>query len=290
MLIQVTWNIDPEIFAIGGFPLRYYSLFFVVAFLLGYKIMVGIFKREGRDEALVNKLMIYVIAGTIIGARLGHTLFYEFGYYKNHPLEIILPFKISNGEFEITGYQGLASHGGAIGILAAVWIFCRKHKLHLLWVLDRLVIVVALGGFFIRLGNFFNSEIIGSPTHLPWAVVFARVDAIPRHPAQLYEALAYIAIFFLLYSWYRKNKYGNKGLLFGWFLLFTFSARLLIEFYKEEQVPFEESLTLNMGQLLSIPFIILGLYFLIRKEAPVNKGDDLTGNDIDKESESAIRS
>ena len=192
MLLQIVWNIDPEIIRIGGFSLRYYSLFFVVAFLLGYSIINKIYNEEKLQSDLVNKLLIYVIAGTIIGARLGHTLFYEFVYYKHHLLEIFLPFRIGNGKFELTGYRGLASHGGAIGILIAIWIYSRNTKLKFLWILDRLVIVVALGGFFIRLGNFFNSEILGSATDMPWAVVFARVDLVPRHPAQLYEAFSYL--------------------------------------------------------------------------------------------------
>lgn len=267
MLLQIVWNIDPEIFRIGGFALRYYSLFFVVVFLLGYNIMHNIYKDEGLQEDLVNKLLIYVIVGTILGARLGHTLFYEFDYFKHHLLEIVLPFKITDGKFELTGYQGLASHGGAIGILLAVWLYSGNNKLSTLWVLDRLVIVVALGGFFIRLGNFFNSEILGSPTDVAWAVVFTRVDLVPRHPAQFYEAFAYLFIFLALLYRYKIRKPLKVGWLFGLFLILTFSARFLIEFFKEDQEPFERMLPLNMGQLLSLPFIIGGLYFLIRRRA-----------------------
>lgn len=266
MLLQIVWNIDPEIFRVGGFALRYYSLFFAIAFLLGYNIMHKIYKDEGLQVDLVNKLLIYIIVGTIIGARLGHTLFYEFDYFRHHLLEIVLPFKISNGKFELTGYQGLASHGGAIGILLAVWLYSRNNKLSTLWVLDRLVIVVALGGFFIRLGNFFNSEILGSPADVPWAVVFSRVDLIPRHPAQLYEAFAYLLIFLALFFTYKTRSPLKPGWSFGLFLVLTFSARFLIEFFKEDQEPFERMLPLNMGQLLSLPFIFLGLYFLIRRE------------------------
>ncbi len=162
-MLQINWNVNPEIFRIGGFALRYYSLMFLPAFLLSYFLLNKIFKKENVSELLLKKLFIYVFLGTVIGARLGHTLFYEFGYYKNHLLEIILPFKITHGQFDFTGYQGLASHGGAIGILLAVALYCKKYKQSFLWVIDRLVIVVSLSGFFIRVGNFFNSEIIGKP-------------------------------------------------------------------------------------------------------------------------------
>jgi phosphatidylglycerol---prolipoprotein diacylglyceryl transferase len=171
ILVYVTWNIDPEIFRIGGFALRYYSVLFVLAFISGYWIMSYIFQKEKIPVESLNKFFIYVFLGTLIGARLGHTLFYEFGYFKYHLLEIIFPFRISAEKgFEFTGYQGLASHGGAIGILIAV----------------------ALSGFFIRMGNLFNSEIIGRPTTVPWAFIFTKVDLIPRHPVQLYEAILYL--------------------------------------------------------------------------------------------------
>lgn len=264
-LLQIIWNTDPEIFKIGGFSLRYYSLLFVVAFVLGFLLMKKMYQREGLGEPQLNPLVIYVIAGTIIGARLGQVLFYEFGYYKNHLAEMVLPFRISNGKFEWTGYRGLASHGGAIGILTAVWLYARKYKVPMLWVLDRLVIAVALGGFFIRLGNFFNSEILGQLSTLPWAVVFTKVDLVPRHPAQLYEALAYLAIFGVLWLLYRNEKAQKRGLLFGWFLVLVFTARFLIEFVKADQEAFESRLLLNMGQLLSLPFVLAGLYFLLRK-------------------------
>ena len=207
--------------------------------------------------------MLYVVIGTLAGARLGHTLFYEFGYYKNHLLEIILPFRITNGQFELSGYQGLASHGGAIGILLAVALYCRKYKQSFLWIMDRLVIVVALSGFFIRVGNFFNSEIIGKPTNLSWGVIFERVDLIPRHPAQLYEAFSYLFIFGLLWLIYkRKGITLSRGFLFGLFLVLVFAARFIIEFAKEIQEPFEAALLLNLGQILSLPFILVGLYYI----------------------------
>ena len=210
----------------------------------------------------------------MVGARLGHTLFYEFGYYKNHLFEIILPFRIQNGNFEFTGYQGLASHGGAIGILLAVALYCKKYKQSFLWVIDRLVIVVALSGFFIRLGNLFNSEIIGKPADLPWAFVFERVDFIPRHPAQLYEAFFYLVIFCTLWMVYNKRRQQlKKGFLFGLFLILLFSVRFMIEFLKENQESFENRLLINMGQILSLPFILTGLYFVFKKSTVKLKPD-----------------
>lgn len=265
-LIYIQWSASPFIIRIGGFELRYYSLLFAVAFWLGYVLVKKMFQKERKPEELLTPLIIYIMAGTVIGARLGQTLFYEFGYFKNHPLEIILPFRISSGGFEWTGYQGLASHGGAIGILLSLTFYCRKYKQDFLRTIDKLVIAVALAGFFIRLGNFFNSEIIGMPTTLPWGVVFSRVDNIPRHPAQLYEALAYLSIFVWLWTLYKQHGIQlRKGFLFGLFLVLVFTARFLIEFIKEDQEAFEKGWLLNMGQLLSIPFIVAGIYFMTRR-------------------------
>jgi phosphatidylglycerol---prolipoprotein diacylglyceryl transferase len=267
MLLQIHWNIDSEIFRIGGFALRYYTLCFLMAFAFSYWLLSRIYKKEGADKTLLGKLTVYVLIGTIVGARLGHCLFYEFDYYKTKPWEIILPFRWENGRFELTGFQGLASHGGAIGILTAVGLYCRKYKTSMLWVLDRLVIAVAIAGFFIRTGNFFNSEIIGKPTNLPWAVVFERVDNVARHPAQLYEAICYAGIFVLLLLFYRRRiAFTKPGFLFGLFLITVFGVRFCMEFLKENQEAFEEGLLLNMGQLLSIPLIIVGLFFTLRKQ------------------------
>lgn len=267
-LLYIYWNVDPEIFRIGGFGLRYYSLMFVIAFYLGMVLMKKMYRQDGLSEEWLNSLLFYVLLGTVIGARLGQTLFYEFEYFKNHPLQIILPFRFSNGSFEWTGYQGLASHGGAIGIVVAVALYARKYKQSFLQIVDRLVVVVALGGFFIRIGNLFNSEIIGKPAQVPWAFVFAQVDLIPRHPAQLYEAIAYIILFFVLCQMYQNITVRKDGFLFGTFLVLVFSARFLIEFTKEDQEAFEKTMFLNMGQILSVPFVLIGIYFIIRKSKP----------------------
>jgi phosphatidylglycerol---prolipoprotein diacylglyceryl transferase len=271
-LLFIKWNVNPELFRIAEFPLRYYSLMFVIAFLLGYLLMKRMYLKEGLEVRKLDSLVIYLVLGTLIGARLGHVFFYEFGYYMHHPLEIILPFRISNKTFEWTGYQGLASHGGAIGVLLAILFYCKKYKQEFLRIVDKVVIVVALAGFFIRIGNLFNSEIIGKPTDLPWAFIFERVDLIPRHPAQLYEALAYLVIFSIL--WYLYVHQGGqlkKGRLFGLFLVLVFSVRFFVEFVKENQESFENSLLINMGQILSIPFIGIGVYFIFRKTYKVEE-------------------
>ncbi|TJZ54922.1 prolipoprotein diacylglyceryl transferase [Sphingobacterium olei] len=263
----IHWNIDQEIFKIGSFGLRYYSLCWLLAFAVSYVLMLKVFKREGKSQEDLDKLTIYIFLGTLIGARIGHCLFYEFNYYIQHPLEMILPFRKINGSWELTGFMGLASHGGAIGILTALYMYARKTKTDFLWIADKLVLVVPVAGAFIRIGNFFNSEILGKPADLslPWAVVFTQEDSIPRHPAQLYEALGYILLFVLLWVMYQKNQQSKPGLLFGIFLVILFTIRFVIEFFKENQEAFENDMTFNMGQVLSIPFIIVGLYLILRK-------------------------
>ncbi len=263
-LLVIPWNVNPEIFRvtlpiIGSFAVRWYGLLFASSFLIGYVIMDKIFKNENLGEAVLDRLTIYMAIGVIIGARLGHCLFYEPGYYLSHPMEII---KIWHG--------GLASHGAAIGILIAVWLFTRKEKKDYLWALDRIAIVVALSGFLIRMGNLMNSEIYGVETTVPWGFVFLRNHEVaPKHPTQIYEGLAYLAIFVLLYTlyWRKKGKH-IQGMLISLLCILVFTARFFIEFLKEPQVAFEASMKLNMGQLLSIPFILLGifgLYWSIKK-------------------------
>jgi len=269
----IHWNADPVIFEIGSFGLRYYALCFLAAFACSYVLMLKIFKREGKSQELLDQLSIYIFLGTLIGARLGHCLFYEFDYYIKHPLEMILPFRQVNGSWELTGFQGLASHGGAIGILIALLLFSRKTKTDFMWITDRLVIVIPLAGAFVRLGNFFNSEIIGlpAPEGLPWAVVFEKVDMIARHPAQLYEAICYVLIFIILWAMYQKNAKPKPGLLFGIFLILLFGTRFFIEFFKENQEAFEDNMKFNMGQLLSIPFMLGGLFLALRKTKETKK-------------------
>jgi prolipoprotein diacylglyceryl transferase len=267
-LIYIHWNMDPVIFRAGAFSLRYYSVLFAGGILFSYIFLQQIFRQEGIDSRVFEKFAIYIIIGTVAGARLGHCLFYEPAYFLGHPLEIILPWQGMpwTANFRFTGYQGLASHGGALGIFLAVCLFAKKYRISLWWLLDRLSLVVPVAGTMIRLGNLMNSEIIGSPSKVPWAFIFEKVDMLPRHPSQLYEALLYLSLFFVLYHLYKKIKSrGIDGILFGWFLTGLFLIRFFVEFFKANQEPFESVLPLDMGQLLSIPFIIAGIILLYKK-------------------------
>lgn len=263
----VNWNVDPVIVMItDSFPLKYYGALFAAGILLGYFIVRKIYKKENQSVESLDSLLIYVIVGTILGARLGHCFFYEADYFLKHPIEILLPIQKINQVYQFVGYQGLASHGGTIGVLLALILYCKKHKVNILWLLDRTAIAVPVTGAFIRLGNFMNSEIYGKPTNGNWGVVFQRDDFIPRHPTQLYEAFAYLLIFVVLYYMYQSETIRNKkGLIFGCFLVFLFSARFLIEFFKENQESFENDMIINMGQILSIPFIIIGIILVFWK-------------------------
>lgn len=265
-LAYIRWNVNPEIFDLGFWALRYYSLLFVTGIVLGYILMKKIFKKEGLSQELLDKLAIYVFFGTVLGARLGHCIFYEWDYYKDHLAEMIIPWRGTPGEdFQFVGYQGLASHGGAIGIVIALFIFAKRNKFSLIRTLDYMGIVTPIAGACIRLGNLFNSEIYGVETSLPWGFIFElRHETMPKHPTQLYEAISYIAIFIFL--WWLYHKKGNilpRGHIFGWFLILLFAARFFIEFIKEVQVEFESSMALNMGQWLSIPFILAGIALVL---------------------------
>ncbi len=265
----IVWDANPVLVQIGALPLRYYGLLFGLGILLGYKIVSVIFNREAIPMKYLESLLIYIFVGTLLGARLGHCLFYDFDYFSQHPLEILLPFKIEGGNFTFTGFTGLASHGGAIGVLMAIYLFCRKNKMNMLWLLDRVSIGIPIAGAFIRFGNFMNSEIYGKPTNGSWGVVFAQDDLIPRHPTQLYEAFSYLVIAVLLWFLYQHKNDQFKGVLFGYFLIFMFSARFILEFFKENQEHFEDDMLLNMGQLLSIPFIIIGLVLVFMRSKSV---------------------
>jgi len=261
----IYWNVNPEIVNLFGISIRYYGLLFVGGLILSIYILSKIYKLEDIPPGNLEKLSIYGMIGIIAGARLGHCLFYEPSYYLAHPLEMLLPIQQQpGGGFKFTGYQGLASHGGAIGMIIALFIYRRKTKQSMLKTIDLVAIVGPLAGCFIRLGNLMNSEIIGLPTTKPWAFVFARVDNIPRHPAQLYEALAYFFIFMTLLLLYRSRRPGlQNGFFFGMTLTLVFVARFFIEFIKENQVGFEENLAFNMGQILSLPYILIGITFMI---------------------------
>jgi phosphatidylglycerol---prolipoprotein diacylglyceryl transferase len=260
----IHWNPDPEIVNIFGISIRYYGLLFVSGLLLCVYFLGKIYKRENIPNEHLEKLTIYCMIGIIAGARLGHCLFYEPSYYLSHPLEMILPISFPpGGGVKFIGYQGLASHGGALGVLIAIIFYSRKTKHSMIDTLDLIAVVAGLTGF-IRLGNFMNSEIIGKPTTKPWGVIFERVDIIPRHPAQLYEAISYFIIFAIMMILYNKMRERLKnGFFFGLVLVLIFIARFVIEFVKEDQVGFENGMTFNMGQILSLPYIVVGIGFMI---------------------------
>ncbi|MDX1684469.1 MAG: prolipoprotein diacylglyceryl transferase [Saprospiraceae bacterium] len=263
MFEPIIWDVDPEIFRIGSFAIRYYSLLFAGGLVLGYHIVKKMYLREGRSIEELDRMTLYIFIATVLGARLGHCLFYEPEYYLSHPLEMILPFTWKDGGFEFTGYQGLASHGGILAVFIAIWYHCRKTNTSFFNTLDKVSVAGALAGCFIRLGNFMNSEILGKATNGEWGVIFQRVDNVPRHPAQLYEALAYFLIFLLLNYLYKTDLKKKTGVIFGLFFTLLFIARFIIEFFKIDQVPFEANIPLNMGQWLSVPFIIAGVAVMV---------------------------
>lgn len=269
LLLAIEWNVNPEIVGIGGFSLRWYSLLFASGFILGYMIVKRMFQRENVPLEWLDSLLLYLIIGTIIGARLGHCLFYDWDYFKDHIIEIFLPIKIENGSWSFTGFQGLASHGGAIGVILMLWLFSvRVSKKPLLWIMDRIAVPTALAGCFIRLGNLMNSEIVGNETDSPLGFVFKRLgEDFARHPVQLYEAISYLFIFlFLSFLYWKRNAGETLGRLIGWFFVTVFGARFLLEYLKKEQGGLEEAIdnVLSTGQILSIPFILVGLFFVLR--------------------------
>lgn len=259
--LYIVWDFDPAMFSIGGFELRYYGLMWAITFLLGERFFSIFAKREGFGRDMIDTGFIWIVLGAVLGARIGHCLFYEFPYYITKPWAIITEFR--NG--------GMASHGSALGMLFGMWVTCRKHKMPYVWWLDRIMIPVSIGGALVRLGNLFNSEIVGCTTDLPWGFKFVRlypnvpIEQIPvQHPAQLYEAICYIITFVILLWMYYKRNEGQKhpGLMFGIGVLGIFLTRPFVELIKENQEAFEEGMLLNMGQLLSIPFIILAFYMI----------------------------
>nr|WP_295929152.1 prolipoprotein diacylglyceryl transferase [uncultured Dyadobacter sp.] len=266
MISYIMWDASPEIFTIpeiagfGPFPVRWYGLLFAAGFLIGQQIMIHIFKKEGKTLEDIDSLTLYMVLSTVIGARLGHFLFYEPEVLFKNPLEVILP-----------PYAGLASHGAVVGIVTGLWLYSRSRKATgqtFFWVADRMVITIALGGAFIRFGNLMNSEIVGKPTDLPWGFIFRHNTEflqIPRHPAQLYESISCFILTFVLFAIWNKYKAATpRGLMVGVFLVWVFTLRFLYEFLKENQEAFEANYPLNMGQFLSIPVVLLGLYFIIQ--------------------------
>ena len=269
---QIRWSPNEVLFQLGSFGLHYYSLMFVIAFGIGYKIVEKYFVEEGVSKDYLEPLFVYMVLSTLLGDRLGEVFFYSWDYYQNHFLEILLPIRENiNGTilgfikgYEFTGFRGLASHGAGIGIITGIILFQFKHKLKsTLWIFDRLTVVVTLGGVFIRLGNFINSEIVGKYTGSDFGIIFEnRGETLPRHPAQLYESFGYLILFLFLRQLYKKVNH-KSGYLLGVFLSGIFSIRFIVEYVKESQGGFETYMPMfSTGQWLSIPFIISGLFLI----------------------------
>ena len=276
LLSYIVWNPDLVAFRLGPFAIRWYGLMWLIGFVLGYFIVKRLYKEQKIKDELFDPLFIYCFFGILIGARLGHCIFYQpedFLTSWKGIVEMIFPILIGNdgswlGQtfgFYIIGYAGLASHGGTLGLMIALWLYVRKTKLSIWTVLDNIAIATGTTACFIRLGNLMNSKIIGKITDVPWAFIFERVDAVPRHPGQLYEAIAYALLFLIMWVLHKKmpEKIGT-GWYFGFCLAYIFTFRFFIEYTKEVQEAFEASLPLDMGQILSIPFVILGVYCMIR--------------------------
>jgi len=250
----IYWNADPDLVRFGPITIRWYGLFFATAFFSGFYMVQRMFKSENKEDKDLDTLLFYIMSGTIIGARLGHTLFYDPIYYLGHPLEILSVWK-----------GGLASHGGAAGIIISLYLFSRRRNEYpFIFLLDRIAIPSLFGGALVRIGNFFNSEIIGMPSKVPWAIVFERIDTMPRHPAQLYEAAAYLLLFSTAIYLYRSGSVKRMpGLMTGFYFASVFSARFFIEFVKTRQAAYGIDLPLSVGQMLSIPFIAAGITLLV---------------------------
>ena len=260
-LAYIFWNINPEIFRIGNISFRYYSLFFYIGIMLAWVVIFWIYSKEKIPSSLFFKLSFYYLfGGLLFGPRLVHCLFYEPAHYLAYPLEIFLPFRIHNGNFIWTGYRGFASHGAAIGFIVGIILYCWRTGLGIVKILDITAISVPLPSCLIRLGNLMNSEIIGKPADLPWSFVFTKIDILPRHPAQIYEAIAYLMLLFVMIRLYKKHRLRiHKGFYLGLCFFGIFIFRFFVEFIKENQISAENSMILNLGQWLSIPFIIAGL-------------------------------
>ena len=261
MSLFITWNPDVIALDLGFFAIRWYSLFWAIGLISVYLLMHRLYRQQKIREEQFEPMFMYCFLGILIGARLGHCLFYEPGYYLSHPIEMVLPIRNVPGKgWTFTGYEGLASHGGTLGLMIALWLYAKHVGLKFLHVLDNVAIVTPICACAIRLGNLMNSEIIGRPTDVPWAFIFERVDMLPRHPGQLYEAICY-AIFFGIH-WFFYRRYPQKvgsGFFFGLCLFLIFTSRIFIEYTKDIQEDFEADMLFNMGQLLSVPFVIIGV-------------------------------
>lgn len=270
MLTYIQWNADPILVHLGGLNIGWYGLLLACGFLIAYMVFQKMVTREGMPEKLSDRFAVCLILWTVVGLRLGHCLFYDWAYFSHHILEIFIPFVETAEGWKFTGYAGLASHGGAIAIFCYVLWFTHKYKVNIYWLLDRLAIAIPIAAAFVRCGNLMNSEIIGTVTQQPWGFVFMQLEGTdeccePRHPAQLYEAFVYLCLFAFQCWYYFKHTKGKifAGRAVGISLCVIFVARFFIEFFKKEQVDFEKGMVLDMGQWLSVPFILLGIYFIV---------------------------
>lgn len=275
LLAFISWDPNPVIVDLFGFPIRWYGFFFALAFLAGFRVVSYMFKQEGRSTEQADQLLMYTMVATIVGARAGHYFFYEFPLLQADPLRFFI-------QMITPPFSGLASHGASIGLFLAFYLYSKKHPgMSYLYITDRIVPAVALAGFFIRMGNLMNSEIIGKPTELPWGFKFLRDTefnpygdpnlVLARHPSQLYEALSCLLIFAaLIWFWSRKKQATQEGLMTGWFMIILFTLRFFYEFLKENQSAFENNLTLNMGQILSIPAVLFGVIVLLYSQRKKN--------------------
>ena len=265
MLAYIFWNPDPVAFSLFGFDVRWYGMCWGLAFLSGYMMMSWLYKNQKIGKDKFDPLFFYIFIGVLVGARLGHCLFYEPGYWITHPVEMLLPIKKdAAGTWHVVGYEGLASHGGVLGMMAAIWLYARRYKVNVMRVLDNMGVLAPLSAAFVRLGNLMNSEIVGNATDVPWGFVFLHNgEDFARHPAQLYEALFYALLFIMIILIYKRMRHTvGKGFFFGLCLTGIFMFRFLVEFLKENQEAFENGMPLNMGQLLSLPLIVVGVYCL----------------------------
>ena len=278
LLNYIVWNPDLEAFRLGPIAVRWYGLMWIIGLALAYFVVRRLYKEQKIKDEYFDPLFIYCFFGILIGARLGHCIFYEPDYFLTSGkglIEMILPIRfLPEGGFKLIGYAGLASHGGTLGLMIALWMYVRKTKLGIWTVLDNIAIATGTTACFIRLGNLMNSEIIGKVTDVPWAFIFEHVDKVPRHPGQLYEAIAYAILFCIMWTIYKRSHQHptsntqhpqvGTGWYFGFCLTYIFTFRFFIEYTKEIQEAFEASLPIDMGQILSIPFIILGVYCMIK--------------------------
>lgn len=264
LLSYIFWNPDDTLLRIGSLGIRYYSLCWLAGLAGAYFMVKWLYRDQQIKESLFEPLFLYCFISILVGARLGHCLFYDPAYYLSswdHFVEMLIPMRhLADGSWKFTGYEGLASHGGTLGLIIGLWLYCRNLKMNIWTVLDNIAIATPITACFIRLGNLMNSEIIGKVTDVPWAFIFTKVDQYPRHPGQLYEAIAYAMFFFVGWFLYKKAKTRvGTGLFFGLCLTLIFTFRFFVEFTKDIQVDFEAGMPLDMGQLLSIPFVILGV-------------------------------